>query len=473
MRRKILAAVTSVWVILAVALACRVGFAWDQQRRIPHQVLRTVPFAYEPGNIAFSLVTGHGYASPFHVETGPTAWEAPVYPLLIAAFFRIFGIYSIGAFAAAAVCNIVFSSLACVPIFFAGRRMAGIGVGAGAAWLWAVFPNGVILPFEWIWDTSLSGLLGATILWATLELGMRERRARVGAWWGYGLLWGFTLMTNPSFASLLPLMLAWMAWRWRRAERTEDAEAAGGRAVRGAMWIAGPALALGIAALCCVPWTIRNYRALGTFVPLRSNLGLELWLGNNDEYRETWPGWLHPIDNTSERKLYAEMGEIAYMREKLHLAMDFILTHPAREARLFVTRAATVWVGSSTPWSQFRESKRAVVRLALVCNFVVTVGAIAGLAALFWRRNAYALVVAAFVVVFPLPYYFTRPLLRYRHPVDSAVMILTAVAIAEFVQRRHAASGGGAASATPPGVPLDRPLTGLPFWVHMRGRRAP
>jgi hypothetical protein len=449
MRRAIAAALTSVWLIFGVALACRLTFAYEQQRRIPHQVLSTVPFAYEPGNIAFSMATGHGYSSPFHVETGPTAWEAPVYPLMLAGFFKVFGIYSFGAFLAAAGCNILFSSLACLPIFFAGRRLAGIGVGAGAAWLWAVFPNGVILPFEWIWDTSLSGLLGATILWATLELSAEDRRAPIGAWCAYGLLWGFTLMTNPSFASLLPLLLAWLVWKGWRSRRTEDPpfanNAKGGAPSTSTakaplrirnLGLAGPVMALAVAALCCVPWTVRNYVALKSFVPVRSNLGLELWLGNNDEHRETWPGWLHPIDNTSERKQYAEMGEIAYMREKRDEAIEFILTHPAREARLFVTRAATVWVGSAAPWWQFREAKRPVVRLALVSNFLATVGTIAGLVILFWRRNEYALVVTAFVVVFPLPYYLTRPLLRYRHPVDSAVMLLCAVAVAAIIGRR-------------------------------------
>ena len=52
-----------------------------------------------------------------------------------------------------------------------------------------------MIPFEWIWDTSLSALLAARLLWATLELADSDR---VRDWCGYGLLWGFTLMTNPS-----------------------------------------------------------------------------------------------------------------------------------------------------------------------------------------------------------------------------------------------------------------------------------
>lgn len=461
-RRRVLAAATSVWLIFGVALACRVAFAWDQQRRIPDQALRSVPFLYEPGNIAYSLVTGHGYASPFHIETGPTAWEAPVYPLMLAGFFKVFGIYSIGAFAAAAVCNILFSSLACVPIFFSGRRVAGIGVGAGAAWLWAVFPNAVIIPFEWIWDTSLSALLAAVILWATLGLEAGERRAGMRAWCAYGLLWGFTLMVNPSFVLLMACLFCWLVWRGWRDVHSEDPPFANpaksalpssglrapgkppakapANATAKAQFI-GPAVAVVVAILCCVPWTVRNWIDLKSFVPLRSNLGLELWLGNNAEYHDLWPGWLHPIDNTAERNKYAEMGEIAYMREKRGEAIEFIETHPAMEARLFVRRVVTVWLGSWTPVKDFRKATRTVTRVALVSNFLATLGAIAGLGILFWRRNAYAWMVAAFPIVFPLPYYWTRPLLRYRHPIDPVVMLLCAVAIAAVVRRWNVDAG--------------------------------
>jgi len=73
-----------------------------------------------------------------------------------------------------------------VPIFYAAKRVAGVGVASLAAWLWALFTNAIMMPFEWIWDTSLSALLAATILWATLELA-ESRRWR--DWCGYGLLW--------------------------------------------------------------------------------------------------------------------------------------------------------------------------------------------------------------------------------------------------------------------------------------------
>src|ERR1700760_1237884 len=49
-------------------------------------------FGFEGGRIAQSLVTGHGYASPFNAPSGPTAWLPPLYPLLLAGCFKLFGV---------------------------------------------------------------------------------------------------------------------------------------------------------------------------------------------------------------------------------------------------------------------------------------------------------------------------------------------------------------------------------------------
>ncbi|MGB7437964.1 MAG: hypothetical protein WBW49_21300, partial [Candidatus Acidiferrum sp.] len=161
---------TSLLLILLVAFGLRAGFAWSQIRKIPSESIGTVPFQTETGHIAYSLATGRGFASPFQRDSGPTAWLTPIYPLLIAGIFKVFGVYTRASFLAAVFLNIVFSSATCVPIYYAGRRIGGLAVGAAAAWLWALFPNAILISFEWIWDTSLAALLAATILWLTLIL---------------------------------------------------------------------------------------------------------------------------------------------------------------------------------------------------------------------------------------------------------------------------------------------------------------
>src|SRR6201987_2012636 len=197
---------TSLPLILLVALLLRVGFAWDYARQNSRRALAVLPFLQESGNIAASLASGHGFSSPFRIETGPTAWMPPAYPWLLAGIFRVFGVRTYDSFLAAVGLNILCSAFTCVPIYFAGKRMNGIGVAAVAAGLWAFFPNTILNAFESMWDASVAALLSAIILWATLAIEKSERRRD---WLGYGLLWGVTLLTNVTMIFVFSFLVGW------------------------------------------------------------------------------------------------------------------------------------------------------------------------------------------------------------------------------------------------------------------------
>ena len=421
-------AVTSLWLIFLLALGARLGFAWQQERKFPRDMLAPAMFSQETGSIAKSLATGKGFSSPFGKDTGPTAWLTPVYPLLVAGIFRVFGILTRPSFFAVVFLNALFSSLVCVPMFYAGKRIAGPGVASGAAWLWALFPSAVMFPFEWVWDTSLSALLGATILWATLELAESKRWRD---WCLYGLLWGFTLMTNPSLSSLLPFLLGWTAYRAYRANQAH----------RGIEFHAAkPAsVAVLIAILCCLPWTIRNYIAFHRLVPLRSNLPLELYIGNNENYapRAAWPPRI-----TKERELvrYFHMGEVPFMEEEKRKALAFMRAYPQVEVRLIADRFVAFWTGLFDPWQRFLSAD-SVVRVLLLSSTVSALGGLLGIAALLGKRSPYAFPLAAYPLVFPWLYYVTHSNLRYRHPIDPVVLLLVAIAAGSLVKKATPPSG--------------------------------
>jgi len=405
--------VLSLPLILFIAVCLRLGFAWNYQHPRTRQALSTIPFLSEPGNIAYSLATGRGFSSPFRVETGPTAWMTPVYPLLLAGIFRLFGIYTFSSFIAAVLLNILFSVLTCVPIFFIGKRIAGLGVAAGAAWLWAVFPNAIILSAETLWDQSLAALLAATILWATLALAESQR---LRDWCGYGFLWGFALMTNTALISLLPFVLGWIVYRTRRqAGRPLDLAA----------------LALAIAAACCTPWTVRNYLVFHRFVPFRSALGLSLWLGNNIHTEDFPVGRMHPISSSIERAEYVQVGEFDYMRIKEREALQFIRSHPAIDAHFIGNRFIAFWSGGTpAPFKDLLRMRSNWFRFVLLFNLAAAVSALFGIVTLYRRHSEYTFPLAVFVIVFPCAYYLTLAIPRYRHPIDPVVLLLAAVAVA-------------------------------------------
>ncbi len=431
MKRELQKAATSLLLILLVGFAARLTFAWTQARKVPSAALASVPFENETGSIAHALVIGKGFSNPFLRDTGPTAWLTPVYPLLVAATFKLFGVFTISSFAFLVFLNILFSTATSIPIFYAAKRIAGIGAASLAAWLWALFPNAIMFPFEWIWDTCLATLLAATLLWATLELAESVRRRD---WCLYGLLWGFTLMTNPSLGSLLPFLLGWAAYHARR---------------RAPLPLTRPLLALGLAILCCVPWTARNYAVFHRFVPLRSNFPLELYIGNNENYDDQHPRYPPAISKERETVRYFRMGETSFMDEEKRKALAFIVSHPRMDVILFGERFTAFWAGIANPLGTFLATDSLLIRGLILCAVLSGIGALSGIVVLVRRRSVYAFPLAIFPVVFPFLYYVTHTSLRYRHPIDPVTLLLTAISLEAFWQflRRSPHSGAGATSS--------------------------
>ena len=407
--RRLRTLLTSLPVIATIALLLRLGFAWDYQHQFSRQAISTIPFLFESGNIAHSVATGAGFSSPFRVDTGPTAWTTPVYPLILGGVMRLFGPYTFASYVAAVLLNILFSTLVCLPLFYAGKRVGGLTVAAAAAWLWAIFPNAILLTYQSLWETSLSALLGASLLWATLRVPDSPTRR---AWVAYGLLWGAVLMTNAALIALLPVLFGWAVYRTRPG-------------------VAAASLALGLALVCCVPWTIRNYQVFHAFVPLRSILGLQLWVGNNQQAKVVWLGEQHPIHDSAERDRYVDLGEIAYMRDKERNAIRYIVSHPRHELELIGGRFVMFWSGGTpSPFRDFWNSRSQWFRYVLIFNLILAGGAAGALVRLARTRNRYLIPLAAYPLLFPCVYYLTLALPRYRHPIDPVLVLLTAVAFA-------------------------------------------
>jgi hypothetical protein len=430
-----------------MAMALRLAYGWSQVSQAPNNFY-VQQFAQETGSIAHSLAVGKGYSSPYGAESGPTAWLTPIYPLLIAGIFRIFGVETLPSFLASVLMNMIFSAATCIPIFYAAKRIAsstsesasgreGVGPAAGAAWAWALFPNAIILPFQWIWDTSLTALLVAVLLWATLCLADSQRWRD---WCAYGLLWGVMLMVNPAPGVLLPFWLAWLAYRSSTSSRAARPSPARGPAqtfdrpahARPAReWLLRPALAAAIAFLCCVPWTVRNYLVFHEFVPLRSDLGLELYVGNNENYDDVHPR-VFPYLITKDRELYrfSQMGEMPFVHEEMRKALNFIVGHPRVEVRLTAERAISFWMGTPTPLRDFHRADTFLLQMVSVCNLLAVLGTLGGIAVLYYRRNEFTFPLAISPIVFPLLYYATHASLRYRHPLDPVIVILATIAAA-------------------------------------------
>jgi len=413
--------------IVVLAFALRATFLFVSFHGQPVPSASRYVVGAEVGSIAASLATDHGFSSPLGVDSGPTAWTTPVFPFLLAGLFKIFGIYTLRASIAIRLLDISFSAITCYPLFLLGRHLFDQVVGAVAGWFWALLPKAIFFSVMWVWDTSLSALVLCVCLLATYSV---AECPSARSWAGYGAFWGFSTLVNAAILSVFPGSLLFLVYRARRR---------GSRGLRLATFAAlGFALALS-------PWIIRNQLVFHGKVLLRSNFGLELWLGNNPEVPTSWSWWLHPTESAKEKAEFLRVGEISYMKEKKTEAIEFIKAHPADTLRFQYHRFMETWTGFGEPFLDIWSGAKPALRSELLLNYSVTLLMLAGLLLARRKFPAESLPLLNLIAFFPAVYYLTHTTPRYRHPIDPVITLLAAyaaVSMVRYVAERIASTRG-------------------------------
>jgi 4-amino-4-deoxy-L-arabinose transferase-like glycosyltransferase len=352
-------------------------------------------------NIASSITSHRGFSSPFALPSGPTAWIPPVYPYFIAAVFFIFGPRSNLAALCILAVQAIFSALICFPIYFVGEKAFDERTARWASWSWALFPYEVLIPVLFIWETALSALLLVVLCHLCMDLPTARRQRLVCI----GTLWGVAALTNTALLSVMPFFLG---WHYFRRSRTRTS-------LKQFLVVAF------VFALVVAPWFLRNGYTFGALVPVRSNFGEELWLGNHEGGGGRTAFGISPSDNPVERERYRQLGEIAYISQRRAEALKFIALHPRSFIRGVLYRLRYWW---------FAEGEHAPV---YYLYRLITLGATAGIVFV-WRtgsRRADLPIIA--LMVFPLVYYLTDVYARYRYPIEPFMILLGVFAASQSV----------------------------------------
>ena len=396
-----------------------------------------VPFGYELGRVARAIAAGQGFSSPLRmVDTGPTAWFTPIYPYLVAGIFKIWGIFSDTSKLIIETLNCAFAALTVIPIYEVAQRTFRKTVAVGAAWAWVFLPTSLLFPITWVWDTALAALFLGLIFWATLAV--RDAKT-ILPWTGYGALWAVGVLINPSLLSLFPFLAGWAFWQSRRSSSN---------------WFKFSAATVLIFAIGLVPWTVRNYRVFGKIIVLRSNFGLELWLGNNPNVSDTWTPWLHPNDNREEAEKYKRMGEIAFMAEKQKEGFTFMRTHPAETIQFIFRRFVENWLAITDTPADTWSGSPLYVKAFLFMNVLLSLFTMLGALFAYRSRPVETFPYAMVLLIFPLIFYLTHSSLRYRFPMDPIMMVLAAYGVAHPISQWLERPNPQPGTATPaPPVP--------------------
>src|ERR1019366_2783266 len=153
-----------------------------------------------------ALVSALGFSSPYAgAPTAPTAQQPPLYPLMLAGIFKLFGIYTVASAWTAVLVNVLAGAVTAVLLYFVGRLHFGETVGILAAWLW-------VLP--WMYQTNAFSVsltnaylaaLGLTALFLLVPRTFEENREP----FVLGIYSGLLVLLQPS---LLPIVLVYGGW---------------------------------------------------------------------------------------------------------------------------------------------------------------------------------------------------------------------------------------------------------------------
>ena len=411
-------------ILMLVALAARVAV-------IPFVMADTLDpkrefwsFGCEEGRIGRALASGEGFSSPLPARTGPTAWSAPVYPVLIAITFKLFGIFSLASAWVLLVLSALFGALTCIPVYFLAHRISE-RAGFWAACVWALHPYSISVSNALIWGYCLDALLLSLLLCYTIRL---EEESSLLKWSGYGILWGFASLDSPAVLAVLPFLIGWLAWRRQRSGRA---------------WRFSTVVAMLLLVFTVSPWFVRNYVTFGRFIPFRDNFWLVFWQSNTGDLSNIYAKWANPPDNPAELAKFVRLGEIGYMQEKRALALERLRQHPGEFLHATFKRVVYTWTGY---WSLDSAHRKAMSEPMEIPNIgfctLLTALMLAGIRRAWHLRWEAAAPLALVLLTFPVLFYITHLSFDYRHPIDPVASVFIGVLFAGWHSADSAAFSG-------------------------------
>ncbi len=346
-----------------------------------------------------SLVDGRGFA----FGSDATAYRPPGYPFMLLPVHLLTG----GSVFAMRMVSVLCLAGAVWFGYLLARRISPVA-GALVAVVMAVYPLFVYTA------TALYPQIPALLmLLMMLEFGLRARDRWTWAIWS-GLSAGFLTITVPSFAPTLALLLLFIGWRHKKA------------------------LAVLIVAAAVIPllWCVRNAVVMHAFIPVSTNNGVNLLLGNNPQATGS-SGTSVDVSAYDQRAKELKLDEVQIDKFYQTEALNWIKGNPAEAAGLYVAKVAHNFAYSDTLKT---EGQGASDLLAALSYYPIL--ALALLRVLLWRRFPLHRLdkLAAWTIVLNvllLAVFFTR--IRFRVPLDALTIVLAVSTVVVWWDRRRAA----------------------------------
>jgi 4-amino-4-deoxy-L-arabinose transferase-like glycosyltransferase len=368
-------------------------------------------YGHEMGRLGQWLAEGRGFSLD---GEAPTAKFPPVYPFIVGGAFALFGIYSKAAAVGLFLFHSACAAVTAVCLAVLGSHLFDRRAGLIAGFIWVAYPTSIFYSVIRIWycELALMLLFVAVTVAVTTRPSLSHQRVMC-----LGGLSGLIVLTDTTMALYLPLLFCWILF------------AQGAKLPRQATLAVVWAIMAGVVTS---PWLIRNWSALGTPLLGKSNIGLELFIGNNSfssgtvHAKETEQAFA-ALDQ-EELTYYQSQPERVYYQFLQNKALAWIQAHPLGFLQLTARRIWYFW------GLNLRVGREAWLHFAYFFPLVVL--ALVGLwhSRQRWRELA---PLWLFPLLYPLPYYVTHVGHgRYSYPVEPFTMLLAATSLAIWSLRR-------------------------------------
>lgn len=348
-------------------------------------------------SIAASIASGHGFSLD---QVDPTAFRPPGFPALLAIAARVSDDLLV-----LRVVNSLILGLVIVLAAFIARRLAG-SLAASMTAIALTFSPVALFTATKLYPQTLAtaALLGALL--GSMQVVANVGGKRIGSAVITGLCGALLTLSVPNHGVTVAVIIVWLIWVLRRQA------------------ILPVALVI---VTCLIPiglWSVRNYSVFSEFVPVSTNGGLNLLIGNSDDAGVN-TGVNVDVSKYIEEAHRRELNEAAADKYFQSEALRWISENRAESARLYVGKLINTF-------NIQQEMATSTQTPSVWATLLIGITYLPLLAVFLWRhvaartielRPGEPLILCAFwanVVVGAIA--FTR--LRFRVPLDPMMAII-------------------------------------------------
>ena len=298
-------AASAAWALVVIAFAGVAAYKRAYPRSLSFlPVDRMTRMGVENGNVGRSIASGHGFASPFGVATGPTSWTPPMMPLIysgcIAVSSKIGGeAWTIAAYTAT-MCYILAGVLLILRYDAPVLALTVLTI-ASASHFHALFQTQD--------DHHLCALLTSICYARYIPYSRNPEHTAHKAIW-LGVATGLLSLLNPSIAAAFTIVALFTRHVGVLAK----------------LWVLAAIL------LVSCPHIVWRRISVGNWYPIKSNSGYELYQAqvlDGDGVLDDKTFLLHPVQEGSEMSmLYKTLGEASFVETTKMRAIDSIFERP-------------------------------------------------------------------------------------------------------------------------------------------------